>query len=153
MKRAIIALGIGLLSTQAHAHHRHKHLHHARHHHHRVASAALTRAAESSSLSAAHFSSARPRDCYGIPWCGCWLKHALGISDGKLNLNLARNWARVGRRVSGPSPHVIGVMPHHVFLVVRVLGPDRVLAISGNDGHAVRTRVRSTRGVIAWRET
>jgi hypothetical protein len=33
-----------------------------------------------------------------------------------------------------------------------VLGPGRVLAISGNDGHAVRTRPRSTKGVIAWRQ-
>jgi hypothetical protein len=42
-------------------------------------------------------------------------------------------------------------MPHHVFKVVQVLGRGTVLAISGNDDHAVRVRPRSTAGVIAWR--
>jgi hypothetical protein len=67
--------------------------------------------------------------------------------------NLARNWAHWGRPASGPAPGVIGVMPHHVFKVIKVTGPGRVLAISGNDGHAVRTRERSTRQVIAWRQS
>jgi hypothetical protein len=66
--------------------------------------------------------------------------------------NLARNWAHWGRPASGPAPGVVGVMAHHVFKVVQVLGHGTVLAISGNDGHAVRVRPRSTAGVIAWRE-
>ena len=65
--------------------------------------------------------------------------------------NLARNWAHWGRPASGPAPGVIGVMPHHVFKVIQVLGHGTVLAISGNDSHAVRVRPRSTAGVIAWR--
>jgi hypothetical protein len=43
-------------------------------------------------------------------------------------------------------------MEHHVFQVVRVISPDQVLAISGNDHNAVRTRIRSTAGVIGWRD-
>jgi hypothetical protein len=35
--------------------------------------------------------------------------------------------------------------------VVQVLSRGTVLAISGNDGQAVRVRPRSTTGVIAWR--
>jgi hypothetical protein len=72
-----------------------------------------------------------------------------GLKDP--SLNLARNWARVGNAAHGPAPGVIGVMAHHVFKVISVIGPGKVLALSGNDGHAVRTRVRSTSGVIAWR--
>lgn len=83
-------------------------------------------------------------------WCGWWLSHHLGINDRRLWL--ARNWASVGHAVSGPSPGVIGVQAHHVFKVIAVLGHGRVLAISGNDSHAVRTRARSTKGVFAWRQ-
>jgi hypothetical protein len=66
-------------------------------------------------------------------------------------LALARNWAHVGYPVSGPAPGIIGVMPHHVFQVVAVIGRGMVMAISGNDGNRVRTRARSTARVIAWR--
>jgi len=82
-------------------------------------------------------------------WCGWWMRRHLGIADR--SFNLARNWARFGSAAGGPAPGVIGVQSHHVFKVLAVVGPGRVLAISGNDGHAVRARVRSTRGVIAWR--
>lgn len=83
-------------------------------------------------------------------WCGWWLSKHLGMNDRRLWL--ARNWASVGHAVSGPSPGVIGVQDHHVFKVLAVLGRGRVLAISGNDSHAVRTRARSTKGVFAWRQ-
>jgi hypothetical protein len=86
---------------------------------------------------------------YGLPWCGIWMEGHTGIH--KPGLALARNWAREGSPASGPAPGVIGVMPHHVFQVLQVLGNGLVLAISGNDGNAVRTRPRSTSGVIAWR--
>lgn len=83
-------------------------------------------------------------------WCGWEMRRLVG-SDPGVQYNLARNWAHWGRPANGPAPGVIGVMPHHVFKVVQVLGRGTVLAISGNDGHAVRTRVRSTATVIAWR--
>ena len=79
------------------------------------------------------------------------MRQLVGGSPGP-EYNLARNWAHWGRPASGPAPGVIGVMPHHVFKVVQVLGHGTVLAVSGNDGHAVRVRPRSTAGVIAWRE-
>ena len=87
---------------------------------------------------------ARPR-----AWCGWWMALRKGIHERRLWV--AREWAHVGRPAAGPAPGVIGVMRHHVYEVVRVVGPGRVLAISGNDGRAVRTRVRSTRGTFAWR--
>jgi hypothetical protein len=65
--------------------------------------------------------------------------------------NLAIRWLRYGHPIERPVPGAIGVQRHHVFKVVKVIGPRRVLAISGNDGHAVRTRPRSTNQVIAWR--
>lgn len=91
-----------------------------------------------------NYSDARPG-----AWCGWWLRRHLGVADR--SFNLARNWTRFGAPAHGPSPGVIGVQAHHVFKVLAVVGPGRVLAVSGNDGHAVRARVRSTRGVIAWR--
>jgi len=66
--------------------------------------------------------------------------------------NVARNWLNVGRPLSGPAPGAIGIKEHHVFQVVRVVGPNQVLAISGNDHNAVLTRIRSTAGVIGWRD-
>jgi hypothetical protein len=83
-------------------------------------------------------------------WCGWEMRHLVGGNPGP-EYNLARNWAHWGQPANGPAPGVIGVMPHHVFKVVQVLGRGTVLAISGNDGHAVRVRPRSTAGVIAWR--
>lgn len=82
-------------------------------------------------------------------WCGWQLRQWLGVADRAYNL--ARNWAHFGSRASGPAPGVIAVYPHHVGIVVSVPGPGRMVMKSGNDGHAVRTRERSTRGVIAWR--
>lgn len=83
-------------------------------------------------------------------WCGFWMSiHVFGHSVR--SLWLASNWAKVGNKAPGPAPGVIGVMPHHVFKVLSVVRPGRVIAISGNDGGRVRTRERSTGGVIAWR--
>ena len=86
-------------------------------------------------------------------WCGWWMAHHKGIQDPKLHrkLWLARNWAHVGRPAPGPARGVIGVTMHHVYEVIEVISSTQVLAISGNDGRRVRTRVRSTHGTIAWR--
>lgn len=84
-------------------------------------------------------------------WCGWEMRHLVGSDPGPA-YNRARQWASWGRAAYAPAPGVIGVMPHHVFKVVAVLGHGIVLAISGNDGHALRTRARSTAGVIAWRQ-
>jgi hypothetical protein len=66
--------------------------------------------------------------------------------------NVARNWLNAGRPLDGPRPGAIGVKAHHVFQVVQVIDPGHVLAISGNDRNAVRTRIRSTFDVIGWRD-
>ena len=84
-------------------------------------------------------------------WCGWWMRQHLGGHFGP-EYNAARNWLNVGRPLPGPRPGAIGVKEHHVFQVVEVIGPDQVLAISGNDHNAVRTRIRSTAGVIGWRD-
>src|SRR6185437_5763102 len=80
-------------------------------------------------------------------WCGCWLASHLGISDW--SLWLARNWTRIGH-ASGPQVGAIAVWPHHVGTITAVDG-NRILLLSGNDGHAVRERWRPMRGIIAYR--
>lgn len=82
-------------------------------------------------------------------WCGYWLRHHLGVPDRRLNL--ARNWVHYGSPAGGPAPGVIAVWPHHVGLVTGVPSPGKIILLSGNDGHAVRERERSTRGIIAYR--
>ena len=84
-------------------------------------------------------------------WCGWWMRQHLGGHFGP-EYNVARNWLNIGRPLPGPRPGAIGVKDHHVFQVVEVIGLDQVLAISGNDHNAIRTRIRSTAGVIGWRD-
>lgn len=92
----------------------------------------------------------RPADCYGIQWCGCWLRHTLGLADRSLNLAIA--WARVG---SPASPHEANVVVwrHHVGQLLAYEN-GRILIRSGNDRGAVRTRWVSPGilgGVVAYR--
>jgi hypothetical protein len=84
-------------------------------------------------------------------WCGWWMRQHLGGHYGP-EFNVARNWLNAGRPLDGPRPGAIGVKAHHVFQVVRVIDPDHVLAISGNDHNDVRTRIRPTSDVIGWRD-
>jgi hypothetical protein len=84
-------------------------------------------------------------------WCGWWMRQHLGGYYGP-EFNVARNWLNVGRALDGPRPGAIGVKPHHVFQVIRVIDGGHVLAISGNDHNAVLTRVRSTSDVVGWRD-
>jgi hypothetical protein len=81
-------------------------------------------------------------------WCG-WEMRQLVSSDPGPEYNLARNWARWGH--AGPAGvGAVVVWPHHVGKIVGQEG-DQWLVESGNDGHAVRTRVRSIGGAIAIR--
>lgn len=82
-------------------------------------------------------------------WCGFFLRHHLGVSDRAYNL--ARRWASWGSPARGPAPGVVAVWPHHVGIVTAVPKPGVIVLLSGNDGHAVRERERSTRGIIAYR--
>jgi len=89
----------------------------------------------------------RPSDCYGIAWCGCWLRHHLGIND--VRLNLARAWATVGS-AAAPAVGVVVVWAHHVGIITGHDGSNWIIT-SGNDGNAVRTHARSLAGAIAFR--
>lgn len=83
-------------------------------------------------------------------WCGFWMRQQVWRDPGR-EFNKAILWARYGSPAPGPAPGVIGVQRHHVFKVVEVIDRGTVLAVSGNDRNAVRTRPRSIKGVIAWR--
>jgi hypothetical protein len=81
-------------------------------------------------------------------WCG-WEMRQLVSSDPGPEFNLARTWARWGQ--AGPAGvGAVVVWPHHVGKIVGRQG-DQWLVESGNDGHAVRTRVLSIAGAIAFR--
>ncbi|MDB5555448.1 MAG: putative exported protein of unknown function [Rhizobium sp.] len=104
---------------------------HARHHHHKH--------------SRTYSQSGDPRP---HAWCGWWLRHQIGVADR--TFNLARAWARYGSNAHGPAVGAIAVWPHHVGIITGRTGTGWILK-SGNDGHAVRERERSLRGVIAYR--
>ena len=93
----------------------------------------------------------RPEECPAREWCGCWLAHRLGIGSGAgRSLWLAANWAHWGSP-SALMPGAVVVYRHHVVQVISLAGAGRFLAISGNDGNAVRVRARSVAGAIAVR--
>lgn len=95
---------------------------------------------------------ARPSGCPHA-WCGCWLAMQYGFTGAKARtLWLARNWARLFPHTH-LAPGTVAVFARgkrggHVGRVEGVR-PGAVLLTSGNDGRAVRTRWRSTRGLIA----
>lgn len=124
--RALIATAaLCLCVTQADARPRR----HLRHYHHRVHIVPAPSVGD------------RPASCVGIPWCGCWLRLRHHLSD--VSLNLATHWLHVGKSASGCRPGLIAVWPHHVGEITACLGGGMVRMISGNDGNAVRDRVRS----------
>jgi hypothetical protein len=86
-----------------------------------------------------------------LQWCGWWMRQHLGAQYGP-EFNVALNWLNAGRPIDGPGPGAIGVKPHHVFQVLRVIDRRHVLAISGNDHNAVLTRIRAISDVIGWRD-
>lgn len=91
----------------------------------------------------------RPSDCYGIAWCGCFLRHYLGLADTALNS--AIEWAHVGQQTT-PHAGAIVVWRHHVGLLKGDPVNGRALVLSGNDGHRVRIRSISLHRVVAYRQ-
>ena len=90
-----------------------------------------------------------PAQAHHVPWCGFYMMKVFGKTDGRLAR--AAEWAREGTNAGGPGVGVVVVWPHHVG---RIVGQDergQWVVNSGNDGNAVRTRPRSLRGVIAFR--
>lgn len=141
-REALSSLVVLVLATSpALAHHRHGHYHY-RHHSYRH----LARATASVPLPTG-VPSARPSDCYGIPWCGCFMRHVEGVSSK--SYNLARQWAHWGVATVAQVGAIV-VWPHHVGKIVGG-SPGHWLVLSGNDGHRVRERYRSVAGAIAFR--
>lgn len=64
--------------------------------------------------------------------------------------NLARWWAGYGSRAHSPAVGAIVVWRHHVGIITGKTARGWVVK-SGNDGNAVRERVRSVAGAIAFR--
>jgi hypothetical protein len=89
----------------------------------------------------------------GYAWCGWWMQQHTGITSKSTghNLNMAIEWRHVGSAASGPCVGCIMVEPHHVSKITQVLGNGTVMAISGNDGHQVRERIRTTHRAVAFR--
>lgn len=87
-------------------------------------------------------------------WCGWWMRHYLGVKNPAGNL--ARWWAGYGTKASGPAVGTIVVWARgrrsgHVGIITGQAGNGQWVVKSGNDGNAVRERVRSVSGAIAFR--
>ncbi len=94
-------------------------------------------------------SMSRPSDCYGIAWCGCFLRHYFGLADRALNS--AFEWTHVGHQTTAHNGAIV-VWRHHVGILRSEPVDGRALVLSGNDGHRVRLRAVSLSRVIAYRE-
>jgi hypothetical protein len=82
------------------------------------------------------------------------LKTGITTAATGINLNVARNWAHIGKP-SAPGPGVVVVRPHHVELILAEGSrPGYWRMISGNSGRArtVREYERSISGAIALRK-
>ena len=84
-------------------------------------------------------------------WCGNFARHNLVNSDPGSAYNLACNWRNWGRATSAQ----VGAMViwcsrghRHVGKIVGPCNGNMCLVKSGNDGGAVRTRMRSVAGAV-----
>lgn len=86
----------------------------------------------------ASYGDSRPSECYGIPWCGCWLRIQKGIADK--GANRAAWWRSYGQRIAGP---VVGAIAKfrwsHVGIVVGIASDGRPIIKSGNHNRRVAT--------------
>ncbi|TAK50340.1 MAG: hypothetical protein EPO23_00650 [Xanthobacteraceae bacterium] len=62
----------------------------------------------------------------------------------------AVEWANRGQPAGGPRVGAVVVWRHHVGKITAVDG-NKIRVLSGNDGHGVRDRWRTTQGVVAYR--
>ena len=86
-------------------------------------------------------------------WCGWWLSRHLGLYDRRLWRALA--WRHIGRAAHGPAIGVVVIWSRgkgrgHVGIITGKTARGWVV-LSGNDGNAVRERVRSVAGAVAFR--
>ena len=78
-------------------------------------------------------------------WCGWYMRTQLG---GGPEYNLARNWAKRGRPLSGPRVGAVVVWPQHVGMITGRTKEGHWIVRSGNDGGRVRERPRSVAGAV-----
>lgn len=78
-------------------------------------------------------------------WCGWWMRTQLG---GGPEYNLARNWRKYGRAVSGPQVGAVVVWSGHVGMITGRASNGQWIVKSGNDGGRVRERARSVAGAV-----
>lgn len=83
-------------------------------------------------------------------WCGWQMRQEVWRDPGP-NFNRAIEWRKYGSSAGGPAVGVIVVWPHHVGKITGRDENGQWIVRSGNDGHAVRERPRSLKGVIAYR--
>jgi uncharacterized protein YceK len=83
-------------------------------------------------------------------WCGKFLRMIVPSDPGP-SFDAARNWARYGRDAGGPAPGVIGVMPHHVGIVLGRCDDGSVLMRSGNHNRVVGDGCYPPQRFIAFR--
>jgi hypothetical protein len=81
-------------------------------------------------------------------WCGWFARFNFLGHDPGPEYNLAANWKRIGSPASSPAPGEIVVWPHHVGKIVGPCQGNNCVVWSGNDGHTVRTRMRSVAGAV-----
>jgi hypothetical protein len=72
-------------------------------------------------------------------------------SDPGPAFNAARRWARYGAPARGPARGAIGVMPHHVGIVLGRCADGRIHLRSGNHNKRVGDGCYAARRFIAWR--
>lgn len=90
---------------------------------------------------------------WGRVWCGMFLRMVVrnaGLPDLPSG-NLARAWARYGSPAPGPVVGAIGVLPHHVGVIIGRCSDGSVLMRSGNHGHQVGDGCYSAGRFIAFR--
>jgi len=88
------------------------------------------------------------RDGRPSRWCGWWMRQQLGVAN--VAGNMARWWAGYGTNAHGPAVGALVVWRHHVGIITAQTAAGWMVK-SGNDGGAVRERVRSLKGAIAFR--
>ncbi len=112
----------------AHVEHNHRTVHHGHYRHY-----------------AGHYR-ATSHDGRPSAWCGWFGRfNFLGHDPGPA-FNLAANWRSVGTPDASPHNGDIVVWPHHVGKIVGQCNGYMCPVWSGNDGHAVRARVRNVAG-------
>lgn len=85
-------------------------------------------------------------------WCGRFLRMIVPSDPGPA-FDAARNWKNYGRPASGPVAGAIGVMPHHVGIVLGRCADGSVLMRSGNHNRKVDDGCYAQRRFIAFRST